>query len=84
VILPQAFRIVIPPLISFYLDLFKNSSLAIAIGYPDLLSVTGTMINQTGQAIEGVMIQVGVYLVVSLAISALLNWYNARLALVVR
>jgi general L-amino acid transport system permease protein len=84
VVLPQAVRIIIPPLISFYLDLTKNSSLAIAIGYPDLVSVTSTIINQTGQAIEGVMIQMGIYLIVSLAISAVLNWYNARIALLQR
>jgi general L-amino acid transport system permease protein len=84
VVLPQAVRIIIPPLISLYLDLIKNSSLAIAIGYPDLVSVTNTMINQTGQAIEGVAIQMAIYLLVSLAISALLNWYNARIALVTR
>ena len=84
VVLPQAVRIVIPPMISFYLDLTKNSSLAIAIGYPDLVSVTNTIINQTGQAIEGVAIQMALYLVVSLAISALLNWYNARIALLQR
>jgi general L-amino acid transport system permease protein len=84
VVLPQAVRIIIPPLISLYLDLTKNSSLAIAIGYPDLVSVTNTMINQTGQAIEGVAIQMAIYLLVSLAISGLLNWYNARIALVTR
>ena len=80
VVLPQALRVIVPPLASQYLNLVKNSSLAVAIGYPDLVSVANTTINQTGQAIEGVAIIMAVYLAISLAISALMNWYNARLA----
>ena len=78
IILPQALRVIVPPLTSTYLDLTKNSSLAVAIGYPDLVSIANTTINQTGQAIEGIAIIMAVYLTISLAISALMNWYNAR------
>jgi general L-amino acid transport system permease protein len=81
VVLPQALRVILPPLTSQYLNLAKNSSLAVAIGFPDLVSIANTTINQTGQAIEGVAIIMAVYLTVSLAISALMNWYNARLRL---
>ena len=81
VVLPQALRVIVPPLTSQYLNLTKNSSLAVAIGYPDLVSIANTTINQTGQAIEGVAIIMAVYLTVSLAISAFMNWYNARVAL---
>ena len=80
VVLPQALRVIVPPLTSQYLNLIKNSSLAVAIGYPDLVSIANTTINQTGQAIEGVAIIMAVYLTISLAISALMNWYNARVA----
>jgi general L-amino acid transport system permease protein len=80
VVLPQALRVIVPPLTSQYLNLTKNSSLAVAIGYPDLVSIANTTINQTGQAIEGVAIIMAVYLTVSLSISASMNWYNARLA----
>jgi general L-amino acid transport system permease protein len=79
VVLPQALRVIVPPLTSQYLNLTKNSSLAVAIGFPDLVSIANTTINQTGQAIEGVALIMAVYLTVSLAISALMNWYNARL-----
>jgi general L-amino acid transport system permease protein len=79
VVLPQALRVMVPPLTSQYLNLIKNSSLAVAIGYTDLVAVVGTTINQTGQAIEGVAIIMAAYLTISLAISALMNWYNARL-----
>ena len=79
VIAPQALRVVVPPLTSQYLNLTKNSSLAVAIGYPDLVSIANTTINQTGQAIEGIAVIMAVYLSISLAISALMNWYNARL-----
>ena len=79
VVAPQALRVVVPPLTSQYLNLTKNSSLAVAIGYPDLVSIANTAINQTGQAIEGIAIIMAVYLTISLAISALMNWYNARL-----
>jgi len=78
VILPQALRLMVPPLTSQYLNLAKNSSLAVAIGYPDLVSIANTAINQTGQAIEGIAIIMAAYLTVSLAISAFMNWYNAR------
>ena len=80
VVLPQALRVIVPPLTSQYLNLIKNSSLAVAIGYPDLVSIANTTINQTGQAIEGVAIIMAVYLTISLAISAVMNWYNARVA----
>jgi general L-amino acid transport system permease protein len=81
VVLPQALRVIIPPLTSSYLSLFKNSSLAIAIGYPDLVMVSNTTMNQTGQAIEGIALFMLVYLGLSLAISLLMNWYNGRVAL---
>ena len=81
VILPQALRVIIPPLTSQYLNLTKNSSLAVVIGYPDLVSVANTSINQTGQAIEVISIFMAVYLVISLVTSALMNWYNARVAI---
>jgi general L-amino acid transport system permease protein len=78
VVLPQALRVIVPPMTSQYLDLTKNSSLAVAIGYPDLVSIANTTVNQTGQAIEGIVIIMGVYLTISLSISAFMNWYNAR------
>jgi general L-amino acid transport system permease protein len=81
IILPQALRVIIPPLTSQYLNLIKNSSLAVAIGYPDLVSTANTAINQTGQAVEGIAIIMAVYLTVSLSISAFMNWYNQRIAL---
>ena len=81
IILPQALRVIIPPLTSQYLNLIKNSSLAVAIGYPDLVSTANTAINQTGQAVEGIAIIMAVYLTVSLSISAFMNWYNRRIAL---
>jgi general L-amino acid transport system permease protein len=84
VILPQALRVIIPPVTSQFLNLTKNSSLAVAIGYPDLVSVTNTSLNQTGQAIEAIAIMMTVYLVLSLATSAFMNWYNTRIALVER
>lgn len=84
VILPQAMRVIIPPMTSQYLNLTKNSSLAVAIGYPDIVAVTNTILNQTGQAIEGIMIIMAAYLVVSLSISLFMNWYNKRIALVER
>ncbi|MBA1143224.1 amino acid ABC transporter permease [Mesorhizobium neociceri] len=84
VVVPQAMRIVIPPLTSQYLNLTKNSSLAIAIGYPDLTATAGTVLNQTGQAVEGVLIMMVVYLVISLVTSAVMNVVNARMALVER
>ena len=84
VILPQALRIVIPPTTSQYLNLAKNSSLAVAIGYPDLVSVTNTSLNQTGQAIECISIMMGVYLTISLSISVVMNVYDRYVALVER
>ncbi len=85
VILPQALRVIIPPLSSQFLNLTKNSSLATAIAYPELVSVfTGTVLNQTGQAVEIISITMAVYLSISLGISAFMNWYNARMALVER
>ncbi|PMH46479.1 amino acid ABC transporter permease [Vibrio sp. 10N.286.49.B3] len=85
VVIPQALRIIIPPLTSQYLNLTKNSSLAMAIGYPDLVSVfAGTTLNQTGQAIEIIAMTMGVYLTLSLLTSALMNVYNRKVALVER
>ena len=84
IILPQALRIIIPPTTSNYLNLTKNSSLAVAIGYPDLVSVGNTTLNQTGQALECIAIMMAVYLTISLLISAYMNWYNRRIALVER
>jgi len=85
VVIPQAMRVIVPPLTSQYLNLTKNSSLAVAIGYPDLVQVfMGTVLNQTGQAIEVVMITMGVYLTISLVTSFLMNVYNRRVAIVER
>jgi len=85
VVIPQAMRIIIPPLTSQYLNLTKNSSLAVAIGYPDLVAVfAGTVLNQTGQAIEVIFITMLVYLTLSLTTSLFMNWFNARMALVER
>jgi general L-amino acid transport system permease protein len=81
IILPQALRLIVPPVTSQYLNCTKNSSLAVAIGYPDLVSIANTTINQTGQAIEGIVIIMVVYLTISLLISAFMNWYNRRFAL---
>ncbi|MFZ4533983.1 MAG: amino acid ABC transporter permease [Alsobacter sp.] len=85
VVIPQAMRVIIPPLTSQYLNLTKNSSLAVAIGYPDLVQVfAGTVLNQTGQAIEVILITMGVYLTISLVTSMAMNYYNSRKALVER
>lgn len=85
VLVPQAMRQIIPPLTSQYLNLTKNSSLAVAIAYPDLVSVfAGTTLNQTGQAIEIIAITMGIYLTLSLLTSSAMNWYNARIALTER
>lgn len=82
VIIPQSMRVIIPPLTSQYLNLTKNSSLAVAIGYPDLVQIfTGTVLNQTGQAVEIVAITMAVYLAISLFTALLMNLYNARMAL---
>jgi len=84
VILPQALRVIIPPLTSQMLNLTKNSSLAVAIGFPDFVSVANTTINQTGQSIEGVALIMALYLIFSLSTSAFMNWYNKKAALVER
>jgi len=85
VIIPQALRVIVPPLISQYLNLMKNTSLGIAIGYPDLFNVFGGIsLNQTGQAIEIIAMCMAVYLTFSLIISLYMNWYNRRIALVER
>lgn len=84
VILPQSLRIIIPPLTSQMLNLTKNSSLAVAIGFPDFVSVANTTINQTGQSIEGVALIMAVYLFFSLSTSAFMNWYNKKAKLVER
>jgi general L-amino acid transport system permease protein len=85
IVVPQAMRVIIPPLTSQYLNLIKNSTLAVAIGYPDLVQVfTGTVLNQTGQAVEVVAITMLVYLTISLVTSLAMNIYNRRVALVER
>jgi len=85
VVLPQALRVIIPPLISQYLNLTKNSSLAIAVGYMDVVATLGGItLNQTGRALECMSIVLTTYLVISLSISAVMNWYNKRVALVER
>jgi general L-amino acid transport system permease protein len=81
VTLPQAMRVIIPPLTSQYLNLTKNSSLAVAIGYPDMVSISNTTLNQTGQAIEAIALMMSVYLFISLSISGFMNWYNDRVKL---
>ena len=85
VVVPQAMRVIIPPLTSHYLNLTKNSSLAVAVGYPDLVQVfAGTVLNQTGQAVEVIAITMAVYLTISLTTSMVMNWYNSRKALIER
>lgn len=84
VVLPQALRVIIPPMTSQFLNITKNSSLAVAIGYQDIVSIANTTLNQTGQAIEGIAIIMLVYLTISLSISLFMNWYNKRIALVER
>jgi general L-amino acid transport system permease protein len=84
VVVPQAMRIIIPPLTSQYLNLTKNSSLGVAIGFPELVSTGGTTMNQTGQAVEIISIWLIVYLTISIATSLFMNWFNAKMALVER
>ena len=84
IVLPQALRVIVPPMTSQFLNLTKNSSLAVAIGYQDLVSIANTTLNQTGQAIEGIAVIMAVYLTISLSISLFMNWYNAHIALVER
>jgi general L-amino acid transport system permease protein len=85
IIVPQALRVIVPPLTNQYLNLTKNSSLAVAVGYPDLVAVfVGTTLSQTGQAIEIIAITMAVYLTISLLTSALMNWYNAHIRMAER
>jgi general L-amino acid transport system permease protein len=84
VVLPQALRVIVPPLTSQYLNLAKNSSLAVAVGYPDLFNVANTIINQSGRAIEIVFLIMASYLTMSLLTSAFMNWYNRRVRLIER
>jgi general L-amino acid transport system permease protein len=79
--LPQALRVIIPPLTNQYLNLTKNSSLAVAVGYPDLVSISNTTLNQTGRAVECIAVIMAVYLTLSLVTAGLMNWYNARSAI---
>ena len=81
VMLPQALRVIIPPLTNQYLNLTKNSSLAVAIGYPDVVSIANTALNQTGRAVECISLVMLVYLTTSLGTSILMNWYNSRAAI---
>lgn len=81
IMIPQALRIIVPPMTNQYLNLTKNSSLAVAIGYPELVNVLNTIGNQTGQAVETIALMMGVYLSISLGISLFMNWYNARIAI---
>ncbi|HXW00493.1 MAG TPA: ABC transporter permease subunit, partial [Anaerolineae bacterium] len=84
IVLPQALRVIIPPMTSQYLNLTKNSSLAVAIGFPDLVAVGNTVLNQSGLAVQVILIFMICYLTLSLTISAFLNWYNKKVALVER
>ena len=81
VILPQALRVIIPPMTNQFLNLTKNSSLAVAIGYPDVVSIANTSLNQSGRAVECIVIIMAVYLTLSLITSAFMNWFNARAAI---
>ena len=84
IVMPQALRVIVPPMTSQYLNLIKNSSLGVAIGYAEIVSIANTTLNQTGQAIEGIAIIMAVYLAFSISISLFMNWYNAHIALVER
>ncbi len=84
VVFPQALRVIVPPLTSQYLNLTKNSSLAVAIGYPELFHVSGTILNQSGRAVEMIALVMATYLSISLLTSAFMNWYNRRVRLVER
>jgi general L-amino acid transport system permease protein len=81
VVLPQALRIIVPPMLSEYLALTKNSSLAVAVGYPELMSISNTTLNQTGQAVEAISVMMAIYLAISLVTSLAMNWYNRAIAL---
>lgn len=84
IIIPQALRIIIPPMTSQYFNIVKNTTLALIVGYPDISYVIATTINQTGQAIEGVAILMAIFLSISIGVSLTMNWYNRRVALVSR
>jgi general L-amino acid transport system permease protein len=84
VVLPQALKVIIPPLIGIYLSLMKDTSLGIAIGFPEMYSVAYTTINQSGRSLQLVLLMMLVYLTISLVFSLLLNWYNERAKLVER
>ncbi len=84
IVLPQALRVIVPPLTSQYLNLTKNSSLAVAIGYPELFHVSGTILNQSGRAVEVIALVMTIYLMISMLTSAFMNWYNRRVRLVER
>jgi general L-amino acid transport system permease protein len=84
IVVPQAMRLIIPPLTSQYLNLTKNSSLAVAIGFSDIVSVGGTILNQTGQAVEIVALWLAIYLSISITTALFMNWFNAKMALVER
>ena len=85
VVLPQALRVMIPPLTSQYLNIIKSSTLGAAVAYPEIVQIfAGTVLNQSGRAIEVISIVMGVFLVINLAVSALMNWYNRKVMLTVR
>jgi general L-amino acid transport system permease protein len=84
IVLPQALRVIVPPLTSQYLNLIKNSSLAIAIGYPDMFYVARIIVNQSGAEVQMILVVMATYLSISLLVSALMNWYNKRMAIVER
>ena len=84
IVLPQALRVIIPPLTSQYLNLTKNSSLAVAIGYQDIVSIGDTVLNQSGRVLEVISIFMVFYLTLSLITSAFMNWYNKKIELVER
>ena len=81
VVLPQAMRVIVPPLTNQFLNLTKNSSLAVAVGYPDVVNISNTALNQTGRAVECIAILMGIYLLLSLLTSAAMNAYNRRVAI---
>jgi general L-amino acid transport system permease protein len=81
VVLPQALRMIVPPLTSQYVSLFKNSSIAVVVGYPDLVNIGNTVMNQTGQAVEAIVIMMIVYLAISITTSLLMNFYNRVVAI---
>ena len=81
IVLPQALRVIIPPMTSQYINIVKNSTLALVVGYPELNFVTATTINQTGQAIEGILILMLTFIAISTSASLLMNWYNRRMAI---